>query len=216
MHKRKKMIAVPALICPQSLSRRLLKHLLPVALLFMCCVALFALGFVAFSEKIYRMQQPAVMEKADGIIVLTGGRARLETGLRLLESGKGRRLLISGVNPVAGRHILMRATHADPYFFECCVDLGRQALNTIGNAEESADWVAKNGYRRVFVVTNSYHMPRSLSELRRKMPQTELVPYPVEPNNAGDASLLQFFERLRVFMIEYIKFLGVTARNIVL
>jgi len=195
---------------------RFLKHLPPVTLVLVLCLVLFGLGFVSFSEKVYRFQSPEPLQAADGIIVLTGGRARLETGLKLLENGRGRRLLISGVNPMANRHTLMTVTHADPRFFECCVDLGRQAINTIGNAEESARWVEKNSYRAVFIVTNNYHMPRSLSELKRKMPGTELIPYPVEQNISEGGGVLQSFERLRILMTEYVKFLGVSARNLVM
>ena len=38
---------------------------------------------------------------ADAIIVLTGGQSRIDAALDLLKSGKGERLLISGVNPSA-------------------------------------------------------------------------------------------------------------------
>lgn len=198
----------------QHLYRRFLKHWPPVTLAVIFFLVVFIAGFASFSEKINRLKPPVPPRAADGIIVLTGGYARLETGLRLLEDGKGRRLLISGVNPKTGRDVLIRATHADPQLFECCVDLGREAVNTIGNAEESAEWVAKNKYRRVFIVTNAYHMPRSLSELKRKMPDIELIPYPVEQNSGEAESWWQFFEWLRILMMEYIKFLSVSIRNL--
>src|SRR5689334_13318701 len=38
-------------------------------------------------------------EKADGIVVLTGGASRIEDAIQLLAQGNGRRLLISGVHP---------------------------------------------------------------------------------------------------------------------
>ena len=37
--------------------------------------------------------------KADGIVVLTGGTSRITDALELLAAGRGRRLLITGVNP---------------------------------------------------------------------------------------------------------------------
>jgi hypothetical protein len=70
--------------------------------------------------------------------VLTGGSARVETGVELLMAGKGRRLLISGVNPMARVEDLRRATGGDRDLFACCVDIDHAALDTIGNAEESA------------------------------------------------------------------------------
>lgn len=59
-------------------------------------------------------------------------------------------------------------------------------------------------------------MPRSLSELRRRMPGTELIPYPVEQNGGESNSLLQSFAHLRILMMEYVKFLGISVRNIVM
>lgn len=189
--------------------RRFFKHLPPVTLVLLFFCSALGIGFVYFSETIYRLQVPRPLPKADGIIVLTGGRARLESGLKLLEEGKGSRLLISGVNPIADRTALVRATHADPKLFECCVDLGREALNTVGNANESADWVAKNHYKTVYVVTNDYHMPRSLLLLKRTLPNTTLIAYPINQSAGQDESWLQFFDRLRVIGTEYLKFIGV-------
>ena len=52
------------------------------------------------------------------IIVLTGGQARLDAALELLKSGKGGRLLISGVHPSAdlGQQLIgvLEAALADP------------------------------------------------------------------------------------------------------
>jgi len=180
------------------------------------CFVVFIAGFAFFSEKVNKLKPPMPLRAADGIIVFTGGNARLETGLRLLKGRKGHKLLVSGVNPKTGKDVLIQAIHADPQLFKCCVDLGRKAANTIGNAEEGADWIAKNDYQRVFIVTNAYHMPRSLSELQRKAPSIELIPYPVEKNNHEMESWWQLFKWLRILMVEYIKFLNVSIRNLLI
>lgn len=174
------------------------------------CLLLFLLGFAVFVGRTMTISQPPPAMQADGIIVLTGGRARVETGLALLRGRRGARLLISGVSPIIrGRHNFAQILGVDAALLECCVDLGWEALNTSGNAAESAAWVEKYGYRTVLVVTNRYHILRSLAELRHKMPQTELVPFPVEP--AG--GLFQSSENFRLFASEYLKFLVVRARN---
>lgn len=178
-------------------------------------IVLFELGFCIFIERVYGFQPPAVSQEADAIIVLTGGKARLKTGLKLLENGKGKRLLISGVNPVARRCSLRKITHADPHFFKCCVDLGRKAMNTIGNAEESARWVEKNGYQTIFIVTSSYHMPRSLVEFKRTMPYANLIPYPVMQNNDRERNVFKSFVHMRALLIEYIKYLSAFSRSFV-
>ncbi len=41
-------------------------------------------------------------------------------------------------------------------------------------------WIRAHGYKTVILVTNNYHMPRSLAEIRRLDRDTEFLPYPVE------------------------------------
>jgi len=118
---------------------------------------------------------------ADAIVVLTGGEERLEAGLALLNKGQGERLLISGVyETTTRRHLQNRLTDPDQKL-DCCVDLGHSAHNTVGNARETADWAAAHGYKTLIVVTASYHMPRSLLEMRAALNEhgVSLVPYPV-------------------------------------
>ena len=107
---------------------------------------LFAGGFGWFANKVSHLTTPANPAKADAIIVLTGGQSRLDAAMDLLASGKGERLLISGVHPSASRRQLQAATGGDKKLFSCCVDIDRAALDTIGNAEESAKWVESHAY----------------------------------------------------------------------
>ena len=104
---------------------------------------------------------------------------RLDAAIELLKSGKGERLLISGVHPSTSSKSLQAATGSDRALFSCCVDIDRAALDTIGNAEESAKWVRSHAYEKVILVTNNYHMPRSLLEMGRLLDREELDPYPV-------------------------------------
>lgn len=191
--------------------RRFFKHLPPVSIFILVCIILFGAGFFYFSEKVYRLVPPDPLVEADGIIVLTGGERRVEAGVGLLAKGLGKRLLISGVNPSTNKQALIRVTHSDPQLFECCVDLGREAINTIGNAEEATDWIKKNHYQKVYVVTNDYHIPRSLRELNRLMPDINFIAYPIS-EGAGEQSLLRQLGELRLLASEYIKFIGAELR----
>ena len=56
-------------------------------------------GFVRFAEEVSLLAKPAPIGAADGIVVLTGGALRIDQAIDLLKEGRGRRLLISGVNP---------------------------------------------------------------------------------------------------------------------
>lgn len=172
-------------------------------------------GFAAFASHVARLTPPAEQPDADAIIVLTGGEKRLDAAVDLLKSGKGRRLLISGVHPAARLSDLQRATGGDATLFRCCVDIDHAALDTVGNAEESAKWVTSHAYDKVIVVTNNYHMPRSLLELKRLIGETELQPYPVVNTRLDGGEWVGNRDALRVLFTEYAKYLGAVARGLV-
>ena len=144
--------------------------------------ALLWLGaFLRFAGDLPRqVADPA--QPTDGIVVFTGGAVRLDVGLDLLAQGKAKRLFISGVNPATTRSA-MQAVAGRAELFECCVDLGFAAADTVGNAIETAVWADAAGYRSLRVVTAGYHMPRSLVELRRRLPGVALVAHPVFPEH---------------------------------
>ena len=171
-------------------------------------------GFAWFANQVSLMTTPDDPPDADAIVVLTGGHFRLNAAVDLLKAGKGERLLISGVNPVARAGDLRRATGAEEALFSCCVDIDRLALDTVGNAAESAKWIRAHAYKTVIVVTNNYHMPRSLLEMRRLLAETALLPYPVIAGNAKDGVLLIKPDALRVLFTEYVKYLGALARGV--
>ncbi|WP_410000526.1 YdcF family protein [Mesorhizobium sp. SP-1A] len=186
-----------------------------VAAVLSIAIAAFVGGFGWFASHVSHLRTPADPAKADAIIVLTGGQSRLDAALGLLASGKGERLLISGVHPSATRRQIQVATGGDKRLFSCCVDIDRAALDTIGNAEESAKWVENHAYGSVILVTNNYHMPRSLLEMGRLLHGARLEPYPVVNADLGDGSWLTKPEALRVMFTEYNKYLLALARGVV-
>jgi uncharacterized SAM-binding protein YcdF (DUF218 family) len=119
--------------------------------------------------------------KADGIVVLTGGAERIATGVRLLQQGRGRVLLISGVGHGADLASMLRGTGIDPAVVAARITLGHSATSTTGNADETAAWVEREHLSSLIVVTASYHMPRALTELARSLPDVRLIPYAVLP-----------------------------------
>lgn len=171
-------------------------------------------GFALFASHVGRMSTPEDPGAADAIIVLTGGQARLDAALGLLKSGKGERLLISGVHPSTSSKVLQAATGADDALFACCVDIDRAALDTVGNAEESAKWVRSHDYGRVILVTNNYHMPRSLLEMGRLLDREELEPYPVVNTRIDNGGWAVRPEALRVLFTEYAKYVLALARGL--
>lgn len=121
-------------------------------------------------------------QATDAIVVLTGGSQRVENGLHLLAEGKAKKLFISGVYRGVDVTELLRVSRQSPDSVACCVVLGHAADNTVGNARETAQWMASEGFHSLRLVTASYHMPRSLLEFTRAMPDKEIVPNPVFPD----------------------------------
>ena len=196
----------------RSRTRRFLRV---AAILVLGAAASFIAGFGWFASHVSRLAPPAGLEKADAVIVLTGGQARLDAAMDLLESGKGARLLVSGVHPDASRKQLQLAMGDDGKLFSCCVDIDRAALDTVGNAEESAKWVREHGYGNIILVTNNYHMPRSLLEMGRLLEGVQLQPYPVVNSKLDDGAWLIKPQAVRVLFTEYNKYLLALARGLV-
>ena len=168
-------------------------------------------GFVAFAVCATSAQEPQA-QKADAIVVVTGGEDRISAALGLLRQRSGRRLLISGVNPRTSAAAIRDQTGEERQLFECCVDIGREASDTIGNAEEARDWAGQHGYRSLIVVTSAYHMPRTLAEFARAMPQIDLVAHPVSSRHARDRPWWQHPGSLRLLASEYVKYIAAITR----
>lgn len=173
--------------------------------------ALFVFGFALFAASVMRDSVPLVA-KADGIIVLTGGDFRILEGGRLLAERRAERLLISGVNAKTSRDDLLKLSGLDGATFDCCVELGYSAQDTVGNAEEARTWVTGRSIKRLIVVTSSYHMPRSLAELAIAMPGVELIPHTVVPRKFRNRTWWLQPTAARLMLSEYVKFLPVAAR----
>ena len=81
--------------------------------------------------------------------MLTGGSARIDSAMHLLAERRASRLLISGVNPSVGTEALAGTLDANlNAMLACCVDLGHDARDTIGNAAETRDWAPITATRR--------------------------------------------------------------------
>lgn len=176
-----------------------------------CCVIVFFAGLILFVNHIDRAR-PDGNVKADAIVVLTGGDSRVTEAVRLLASGHGRRLLISGVHPKTTGAMLRRVNPEAKRLFDCCIDLDRNARDTIENANETRRWLAQRRFRSVIVVTSSYHMPRGLVELRRALPELKLIPYPVVPAKLQLEAWWAHPKTFRLLASEFVKYLASVGR----
>ena len=147
------------------------------------CFGLWLAGLLWFAAKIPDAS-PAIIPNADAIVVLTGAGGRVEYGLALLAKGNAPRLFVSGVGREATVVSLLRLATPDvrkavTELPEGSVALGREAVNTIGNAVETARWLHENEYHSILLVTSNYHMPRALNEFYAAMPDIAVMPAPL-------------------------------------
>ena len=177
------------------------------AALFVLCIV----GFIWFAARPAPENESA---PTDAIVVLTGGRLRLQIGMDLLRDGKGRKLFVSGVNQQVDLGELLRVSgNAD--WASCCTALGHDADNTLGNARETAQWMRQQGFSSLRLVTAWYHMPRSLLELDRAMPGTKIVAHPVFPEEAEQKHWWRSRSTVLLLASEYGKYLGALLRPVV-
>jgi uncharacterized SAM-binding protein YcdF (DUF218 family) len=176
--------------------------------------AIWSGGLIAFSRSI----PETVVDRTtptDAIIVLTGGSKRVATGLNLVTHGLAVRVLVSGVHrDVEVEQLLQNGPNVEQDL-RCCVDAGHGALDTAGNASESAAWMRRHGFRSLRLVTASYHMPRSLLEFRHAMPEAIVIPHPVFSDDVKIDNWWQWPGTASLIVREYNKFLLSWARQIV-
>ncbi|SMF63985.1 YdcF family protein [Allosphingosinicella indica] len=132
---------------------------------------LYALGFALF---VVLLPQPADGARTDAIVVLTGAAGRIERGLELLRQGKAEKMLVSGVNRTV-RPVELADRYGNARLFDCCIDLGRESVDTRSNADETYNWLRRNKYKSVRLVTTDWHMPRAAFELSRRAEGVEVV-----------------------------------------
>lgn len=164
-------------------------------------------GFAGFVSGIPDTERSA-SPKGDAIVVLTGAAERISDAINLLADGHARRLLISGVNPDTTKEQLARLHPRAAHWLDCCVDLGFRALNTAGNAAETRQWVRRYGFQSLIVVTSGWHMPRSLLEMQRTVPEVILMPYPVVAGNGFPKDWWRQPGTVRLLVGEYVKYLA--------
>ena len=187
---------------------------------FLVLVLIWTAGLVAFAGRIEGSTPAPAPQRADGIVVLTGlgSRERMATGVALLSDNYGRRVLVSGVNRDLTREDIRTATTAVKRLYDCCVDLGFSALDTVGNARETADWARAMRFHSLIVVTADYHMPRAMLELKAVLePQgVALQPYPVATTALNAKRWWRSPSSARLLVVEYCKYLAILGRELVL
>ncbi|MBX9977165.1 MAG: YdcF family protein [Alphaproteobacteria bacterium] len=145
----------------------------------------------------------------DGVVVFTGKGNRIMPAYAFFQEVGARAFFISGVDEDVQRQDLIQDnTHPDKI-----IDLGYEAYNTHTNALETAVWMRKNHIYSVCLVTNLYHMPRSLLELKGFVKdKATITPYPLKPRNPWWKHWLSF----QFIVSEYHKYLAISLLQMIL
>ena len=187
---------------------------------FLVLVLIWTAGLVAFAGRIQQSTPAPTPQRADGIVVLTGAasRERIAAAVGLLSANHGRRVLVSGVNRDLTREDVRSVSTAVKRLYDCCVDLGFSALDTVGNARETADWGKAMRFTSLIVVTADYHMPRAMLELRALLDRqgVSLQSYPVATSALNAKRWWRSPQATRLLVVEYCKYLAILGRELVL
>lgn len=187
---------------------------------FLVLALIWAAGLLAFAARVQQSTPAQQPEAAEGIVALTGANSneRIEAAVGLLQDGLGKRVLISGVNRDASREDIRAVSKAVRRVYDCCVDLGFTAVDTVGNARETADWARSMRFHSLIIVTSDYHMPRAMLELRAVMrePQFRLQAYAVPTAALKSHHWWRSPRSARLMVLEYCKYLAILARELVL
>ncbi len=155
-------------------------------------------GLVFFMRDAATLTPVEPLQKLDAIVVLTGGSNRLDAGFELLDKGFGEKLFISGVSRGLDVRQLLKLWKEEPQSnLDCCVVLGFEADDTIGNATETAAWLSQENFSSIYLVTANYHIRRAMLEFHSAAPDLHIIPFPVVPGKTA----------FNLVMREYTKYL---------
>jgi len=174
-----------------------IKNLLVLAVIGWC------LGFAYFIGLVPRKQTDTGGIVTDAVIVLTGGKKRIEEGFSILRSNKSKKLFITGVSNLVSNEEVINA-HGGFGAYGHRVEFGREAKTTYGNALETQKWIAKNNIRTITLVTANYHMPRSMVVFGDVLPSDiTIIEHPVFPDNFYIKDFWFHLNSIKILLLEY-------------
>lgn len=150
-----------------------LKGVLTLLLLLLLVVGVL---FVDFVYKTFSLSQREVC--TDAIVVLTGGRGRVEEGVKLYRAGEGRLLFLIGVDPLVKKYELYTGKGSENVFLE------KVSRNTLENAIYARDLITRHKVSSIKLITSRYHMKRATLIFRNALAKdVAIYPHPVDSKN---------------------------------
>ena len=179
-----------------------------------CCILLIGVFVACFQQFILTLPKAniTVLRPVDGLVVATGGQARIQKGLELLSEGNANRMLISGVGEGISKELLKKSlslSDQQALFFDCCVELEFTAIDTNGNAKATFQWMQKHNLKNILLVSANYHLPRAEIIFKRHLPKSSIYIQPVDPPDLKLSHWYLNWKTSRLLIREYLKFLYV-------
>ena len=156
------------------------------ALITLAVMVLFAVTvlFIDFAYKTFSYRQ--VSAKADAIVVLAGGKGRIEEGVHLFRESRAKYLFLIGVDPSVRKSDLYRPQPGDPSSEK--VILEKASRNTLENAIFGRDLIVSHDIHSIILITSRYHLKRSSILFRNSLPKDiTIYPYPVDSSKMKES-----------------------------
>jgi uncharacterized SAM-binding protein YcdF (DUF218 family) len=139
-----------------------------------------AILFIDFVYKTFSLRPRSV--RTDAIVVLTGGRGRVDEGIRLYREGEGRQLFLIGVDPSVRKGDLFHEQPGQRGGGD--VYLEKVSTNTLENAMYARELMARHGVTSITLITSRYHMKRAALIFRKLLPPAiAIYSHPVDSKN---------------------------------
>ena len=146
---------------------------------------------------------------AEAIVIFTGDHNRISEGLELSSNSNIKYILISGVafNSTL-KQIVQNYQNKHTYLEKMHIELGKKATNTVGNIHETKEWVEKNHFHSLIVVTSNYHLPRCDILFRKKLRLDSIYIYPTFSENFDKKKWWKNLLSIKLIFKEYNKYLA--------
>ena len=136
------------------------------------------------------------------IIVLTGGKGRIEKGIDLYKNGHGSFLFISGVFHESELEIKQQIER-QVFNHNCCVVYDKNATSTLENAFEVKNWLVENPeIENLILVSSYYHLPRSFIIFNNTIGEKKIFLSPAEYKLKVNNNL---FFHIKLIFLEFVK-----------
>lgn len=182
-----------------------------VAIIFIS-VGLWFGGFIYFLSLIpteYPIDEHDAYKQAEAMVIFTGDNNRIGEGLELSNINNIKYILISGVALNSSlNQIVDNYQNKAFYLNKLQIELGKKATNTVGNIQETSEWVQKNQFHSLILVTSNYHVPRCEILFRKKLQLDTLIIYPTFSDTFDNQEWWKSSRSINLIFNEYHKYLA--------